>query len=170
MRGLIALQSTACEINESISSVSRSFGVRTRPRVAFHAVISSFVTKRESFPVIFTLQDLTPRFVIRSALTNTSRCSHGAVSPCSCGQQHRNASTQRGDYNIRETRESFRQFPRSTPSATELQLRQPPLQPMKRESHFGNVRVTERIGRIACGWLNYCVLSRLRNNCDQINR
>jgi hypothetical protein len=49
MRGLIALQSTACEIAESVSSVSRSFGVRTRPRVAFHAVTSSSVTKRESF-------------------------------------------------------------------------------------------------------------------------
>jgi hypothetical protein len=33
---------------------------------------------------------------------------------------------------------------------------------MKRESHFGNIRVTERMGRIACGWLNYYVLSLLR--------
>jgi hypothetical protein len=37
---------------------------------------------------------------------------------------------------------------------------------MKRERHFGNIGVTEQIGRIACGWLNYCVLSRLTNNYD----
>jgi hypothetical protein len=62
----------------------------------------------------------------------------------------------------------------STPNATkreklssvldyvELRLRQPRLQRMKRERHFGNIRVTERLGRIACGWLNYYVLSLLR--------
>jgi len=35
MRGRIALQSNACEIVQSALSVSRSFGMRTRPRVAF---------------------------------------------------------------------------------------------------------------------------------------
>jgi hypothetical protein len=43
-----------------------------------------------------------------------------------------------------------------------LRLTQPPLQRTKRERHFGNIRVTERIGRIACDWLNYYVLSLLR--------
>ena len=42
-----------------------------------------------------------------------------------------------------------------------LRLRRPPLQPMERDRHFGNIRVTEQIGRIACGWLDCCVLSRL---------
>ena len=51
-----------------------------------------------------------------------------------------------------------------------LRLIQPPLQPMKRERHFGNIRVTEGIGRIACGWLNRCVLCRLTNNYDQTNQ
>jgi len=43
-----------------------------------------------------------------------------------------------------------------------MQLKQPPLQRTKRERHFSNIRVTERIGRIACGWLDCYVLSRLR--------
>jgi hypothetical protein len=51
-----------------------------------------------------------------------------------------------------------------------LRLTQPPLQLMKRERHLGNIRVTDGIGRIACGWLNYCVLSRLRNNYDYTNQ
>ena len=81
-------------------------------------------------------------------------------------------------------------FRRSQTAGHNLRLTQPPLQLMnrtrgrrdiegkaarvaasacgrrtsfKRERHLGNIRVTEGIGRIACGWLNYCVSSRLRN-------
>jgi hypothetical protein len=35
----------------------------------------------------------------RYYFTNVRRCSHGAVSPCIQGQQHRSASTERGGYN-----------------------------------------------------------------------
>jgi hypothetical protein len=37
---------------------------------------------------------------IKSYRINAKRCSHGAVSPCNDGQQRRNASTQRGGYNM----------------------------------------------------------------------
>ena len=30
-----------------------------------------------------------------------------------------------------------------------------------------SVRLPNGTGRIACGWLDRCVLSRLTNNCDQ---
>jgi len=36
--------------------------------------------------------------------------------------------------------------------------------PEKFRRRFGNIRVTEGIGRITCGWLDDCVLSRLTNN------
>ena len=70
------------------------------------------------------------------------------------------------------TRESFRSRQVAAATAPQkvsavadcrynLRLTQPPLQLMERDRHFGNIRVTEQIGRIACGWLDCCVLSRL---------